>query len=187
MLISDTLNVNVLFPVVPALGGGRWEGLISHGLNHYSRRRDSSHWPLYKIFQFLKVSSQRLFLGVGLRSGWGATRPQPRGGPECVADLFIFMKNVEETKPKGGGGGGGSAAHVHTLACTHPGTCSVDPLDQRADRPCLHARDAAAAGGAGSPLRVSLSHAGWLHNSLHWGPGNLARAKNTPRAPNTTE
>lgn len=90
--------------------------------------------------------------------------------------LFIFMKKRggNQVFKAGGwrrrrraGAGGGSAAHVHTLACTHPGTRSIYRLDQYADLLRLRARDAAAAGGAGSPHRVSLSCR--LHNSLHWG------------------
>lgn len=183
MLISDGLNVNGSFQLFPH-GGKEMGGAYLTWLNFtLAALQDFS---IYKSFH-----SKVIF------RCWAAFRLGHHVNKEVAPSLLLiyFYEKCGGTQVFAHQAGGlrrrrreVSAAHMHTLACTHPGTCSIyhpPRLDQRADLLCLHARDAAAAGGAGSPHRVSLSCR--LHNSLHWGPGSLACAKNTPQGLNTTE
>lgn len=154
LLIFRWFERERLFPIIPAWGEGNGRGL-SHINFTLAALQDFS---IYQSFH-LKV----------IFRCWAAFR---RGhhvsGIERwlrVFYLFIFMKKrggIQVFKPGGGG--------FQLLTCTRLRARTQAPavrLDQHADLLCLRARDAAAAGGAGSPHRVSLSCR--LHNSLHWG------------------
>lgn len=153
MLISDGLNVNCSFQLFPLGWSGMEEAYLTCFWDHWSRCGDSSHRPPYKIFRFLKVFRSKVIFSCWLAFSLGHHESRIERRLESFTYLFLWKM---WGKP-----GLGTCARL--LSRTHPGTCSTPPPFsssssplQHADLLSLHALDAAAAGGAGSPDRASL-------------------------------
>lgn len=164
LLISDGLNVNGSFQLFPhggeVMGGAylTWLNFTLAALQDFSIYQSFHSKFIFRCWAAFRRGHHVSGIERWLRVFYLFTFMKKRGGNQ-VFKPEGWRKRKEV--------GGVSAAHVHTLTCTHPGTRSIYRLDQHADLLCLRARDAAAAGGAGSPHRFSLSCR--LHNSLHWG------------------